>query len=291
MARAARPIAADPARVRKAINEANQFNPRLIKEIEETYRGDVDAGAEALFASRTIYPVWLEYLRAYREKYGPIPEDADPKIQSTFRDFGDVQKEFTQWWLEGGRDLFRENGEIPLVTVESIDEQWTGENDYPKFITLRIPLTVPRDNIDRQIRNILKQCHMGRRLYVHAGSKAKRKLHPRSMYRPEDFRRMLAVWRIAVTGRADHLPENEKKPWWQVAYEAQLAEHFDPHNDTHDRTAEEARRHLTKIASDLYDQAVNVMHNAIRGVFPRDTVPIREAATRKKKKAKRLAHE
>jgi hypothetical protein len=284
MARAARPIATNPAQVRQAINEANTFNPRMIKEIEATYRGDLDPGAEALLASETVYPVWREFLKAYSDKYGPIPADGDPVIISTFTEFGDVHTEFQTWWLEGGRELFRENGEIPLVTVENIDEQWTGEDDYPKSITLRIPLTVPRENIDLQIRNILKQCHMGRRLYRHQAGKAQRKLHPRSMYVSENFKRMLRVWKIAITDRAEDMPEDQKKPWWRVAHEALLAPHIDPYHDTLELLKEEARRHLAKLASDLNDQAIAVMHNAIRGVFPKDTI---DGAPKKPKKSEK----
>ena len=273
MARPTRRIATTPKGVREKIKNASQYNLNLIKEIEASYRSKLDPGAEAKLADeKSIYPEWRGFLAAYRGKYGRPSEHTEEAIRTTFADFGDVDKDFEEWWREGGRELFREDGQVPLVTVVDIDENWSGEKDYPKYITLRIPLTVPRDNIDTQIREILKQCHMGSLLYRHRHSDAKYKLHPRSMYRKTDFKRMLEVWKI-VAENWEGKPEGEKMPWWQIGRDARLAEGVDPERDTIKRTAEESRRHLAKLASDLYDQALNVMYNAVRGEFPKDTVP------------------
>lgn len=271
MARATRKIATTPPEVREKIKKASEYNPHLIKEIEQTYRSDIDPGAEAKLADESIYPLWREYLAAYAGQFGRPSKDAEEAIRKTFKDFGNVDKDFQEWWREGGRELFRENEQIPLVTVVDIDDKWSGADDYPKYITLRIPLTIPRENIDRQIRDILKQCHMGSLLYPHRHGQARYKLHPRSMYRKVDFSRMLEVWKLALRYR-EGKPKNEQMPWWEVGHQARLAEHFDPYHDTYDRLKEESRGHLAKLASELYDQAANVMHNAVRGVFPKDTV-------------------
>jgi len=283
MARPTRRIATTPEGVRKEIKKASDYNLNLIKEIEESYRSKLDAGAEAKLADESVYPEWRSFLAAYKRKHGRPSEGAEEAILTTFKDFGDLDKDFQEWWREGGRELFREDGQVPLVTVVDIDENWSGEKDYPKYITLRIPLTVPRDNIDTQIRQILKQCHMGSLLYRHRHSDAKYKLHPRSMYRKADFKRMLEVWRIVAHNR-EGKPENEQMPWWQIGRDAHLADGVDTERDTIKRSADDSRRHLAKLASDLYDQALKVMYNAVRGVFPKDTVPQGVPGRPKKKK-------
>ena len=82
---------------------------------------------------------------------------------------------------------------------------------------------------------------------------------------------MLRVWMIAKSERIEQ-PEGEQAPWWKVGKLAELAPGVDPENDTPARSKEESRRHLAKVASDLYDQAEAIMHNAIRGEFPKDVI-------------------
>lgn len=61
-------------------------------------------------------------------------------------------------------------------------------------------------------------------------------------------------------------------PWWEIGHLAGLAPGLDPHIDTPARSAQEARQHLASLASNLYEQAEVIMHNAIRGTFPKDQV-------------------
>jgi len=266
-----RQIADNPAAMLEDIKEEITYNPNLIKQIRETYSGDLDPGAEAILAEQTIYPLWREFLQAYAERGGQMADHPDPEVRQTFYDFGDLKGEFRDWWRDEGRELFIETGEIPIITVESIDEDWQGEEDYPKHITLRIPLTVPRENILKQFNDILDQCHMGNLLYRHRHSTAQYSLHPRSKYIRQNFERMLRVWVIAKSERIGK-PEDEQAPWWKVGHLAKLADGVDPHNDTPARSKEESRRHLAKVASDLYEQAEAIMHNAIRGEFPKDVI-------------------
>ena len=266
-----RPIPGNTAEVLENIEEQLGYNPNLIKQIGETYSGNLDPGAEAALAEQTIYRLWREFLQAYAEQEEPTVEHPEAEVRQTFEDFGDLNREFQVWWRDEGRELFIETGEIPVITVESIDQDWQGENEYPKHITLRIPLTVPKENIVKQFNDILKQCHMGSLLYRHRHSTAEYTLHPRSKYILPNFERMLRVWKIARKERIGKT-ENEQAPWWTVGQLAELAPGVDPDNDTRSRSKEESRRHLAKIASDLYDQAEAIMQNAIRGEFPKDDV-------------------
>ena len=163
-----------------------------------------------------------------------------------------------------------------MIGVVELDRDWAGPNGYPEYITLRIPLTVPRDNILKQLNDVLDSCHMGTLLYRHRHSSANYALHPRAKFIRRDFERMLRVWELAQQHREGQ-PEGAKMPWWEIGHLANLAPAMDPYHDTPARDAEEAQRHLTKLASDLHKKAVNVMHNAIRGEFPKSTIDPPEA--------------
>jgi hypothetical protein len=269
MSKTPRQIADNPAAMLEDIDEQLDYNPNLIKQIKETYDGGIDPGAEAALAAQTIYPIWREYLKAYKDHGGQIDGHTEDKIRQTFADFEDLDGDFQNWWLGPGRGLFIEMGEIPIITVEGIDEDWQGEDEYPKHITLKIPLTVPRENILSQFNDILRKCHMGNLLYVHEHSTARYALHARKKFIRINFERMLAVWKLAKEHRE---ATDQPMPWWEIGHRAKLAPGVDPFNDTPARTAAESRQHLAGLASDLYEQANGVMHNAVRGTFPKDEI-------------------
>lgn len=246
------------------------FNPELIKQIPRSYRGELEPGAEAKLAEDTIYPVWREFLRAYEARWGDLPANADAKTRQTFEDFGDLEEEFQKWWRVNGRQLFMEREQLPVITVEDIDEEW-GDGEFPKYVTVRLPLTIPKATILKQLNDVLKLCHLGSRLYRHKFSTAKYKLHPRSKYIRRNFERMLRVWELVMEHR-EGMTEADQMPWWEIGALAGLAPGVDPSKDKGSRTKDEARRHLAKLASDLFEQADAVMHNAVQGVFPKDRI-------------------
>ena len=252
------------------IAEQLTFNRELIKQIPRSYRGELEQGTEAKLAEGTIYPVWRGFLRAYMARWGGLPANADAKTQQTFEDFGDLELEFQQWWSVHGRNLFTERGQLPVVTVEEIDADWVG-GEFPKYVTVRLPLTIPKDAILKQLNEILKRCHLGGRLYRHQFSTARYKLHPRSKYVRRNFERMLRVWELVMEHR-EGKAEADQMPWWEIGALAGLAPGVDPNRDKGTRRKDSARRHLAKLASELFGQAEAIMHNAVRGVFPKDCV-------------------
>ena len=252
------------------VEQSLSFNQDLIKQIPRSYRGRLDPNAEAKLAEATIYPVWREFLRLYKAKQGVLSIESDTKVKETFNDFGDIEQEFQTWWFETGRSLFSERGQIPVITVEEIDEQWAPD-ETPKYITLRLPLTIPKAAIIAQLNEILKRCHLGSRLHRHQFSTAKYKLHPRQKYIRRNFERMLRVWELAMEYR-NGKPEADQMPWWEVGHLARLAPGLDPQSDKGGRRKETTRRHLAKLASDLFEQSEAVMHNAVRGVFGKDKI-------------------
>lgn len=266
-----RKIANNPEQMLREIEEQLTYNLEMIKQLQGTYRGIMNPDDEAQAAEAEIYPLWREYLKAYQERCGDAQENNDEEVQKTFADFGDLDGDFQDWWRDGGRELFVERGPLAVIDVEGLDRDWAGPDDYPKHITLKIPLTVPRDNILKQLNDVLDKCHMGTLLYRHQHSSADYSLYPRSKYIIENFKRMLRVWELTQEKR-EGKPENEKAPWWKIGQLAELSPAMDPEKGTKSHGKAEAQQHLTKLASDLYKKAEKVMHNAIRGEFPKTTI-------------------
>ncbi len=270
--RAQRRISRSAQAMRQQLQQRLQFNPELLKQIARTYRHPLDPGAEALLAQGTVYPLWRDFLLAYRDKKGPLLEEAEQPIRDTFENFGDIDQDFPTWWRVTGREIFKENGEVPVVTVQDLDEGWVGTDGYPKHVTLRIPLTIAKDAILKQVNEVLKCTHMGTGLLRHQHSTARCPLHPRGKYLRSHLERALRVWQLVMDHREGHA-DAEQMPWWEIGHLAQLAPALDPYHDTPSRGREEARQHLASVARDLFTSADAIMQNAVRGSFPNPKNP------------------
>jgi hypothetical protein len=266
-----REIAVNVDQMLEEIQERLNYNLNMIKQIQGTYRGIMDSDEEAQAAEAEIYPLWREYLRAYRDHVGHI-EGHEKEVRQTYEDFGTLEGDFQDWWRNAGRELFIERGPLAVIDVEGIDRNWDGaQGEYPTHITLKIPLTVPRDNILKQFNDVMDKCHMGTLLYRHKHSTANYALYGRSKYIRENFEKMLRVWVLERLHR-EGKPKAEQMPWWEIGHLANLSPAMDPYNDTAVADAEEAQRHLAKLASDLFKKAEKIMHNAVRGEFPKPTI-------------------
>lgn len=267
-----REIAVNVDQMLEEIQEQLNYNLDMIKQLRGTYRGIMDRDEEARAAEAEIYPLWREYLKVYDVRVGRNAKRDEEAVTQTFEDFGNLQNGFQDWWRNAGRELFIERGPLAVIDVEGIDRNWDGaQGEYPTHITLKIPLTVPRDNILKQFNDVLDRCHMGSLLYRHQHSSAQYPLYPRSKYIKENFERMLRVWDLAMEHR-EGKAEEEKWPWWRIGHEANLAPALDPKKGTKAHGKVEAQQHLAKLASDLYKTAQKVMYNAVRGEFPKPTI-------------------
>lgn len=240
-----------------------RYNENLFKDILLSYRRKLDDGTEAIEAENTLYKLWWDYLQAYREvsrQIGAPPEDrADAKIAENSDHFADLTLPFREWWVQHGRELFQERGELPILRVVGMDEEW-GPEGYPKHITVHIPLTIPAEGIRDQLNQLLELCQP-KRVVPHEVSTAKRRLHPRKAYHRKQYEECLAIWIRRKLNPDAHL--------WQIGYEEGLCPTKDPHSETQ-ATKDEARRQLDTATRKKLDQAEALMHFAIRGEFPKE---------------------
>ena len=256
----ARPPAADDAAA--DYNEAAApYNTNLLKELVESYRGDLSAKAEASLAEQSLYGWWWRFLKASPE-YPPTGEALnDQRKKSLYEDFGDLGEDFGEWWAYRGRYLFREQAMVPLVRVvgRAGDRNIYG---HTQSLTLEVPMTITREALLEQLNYIFDRFHPGEKLLRHAHSTAQRKIYPRVRYRRDKLKNLLEVWKLHT--------ERSKLSWYEIGAQLNLsASHVILDRDSAaEQTAK--RTSMAVVAKRLYTQANKIMANALIGEFPRD---------------------
>ena len=131
-------------------------------------------------AESSVYYWWWAFMRLspvfwYARTAGVKP--IDPQIAETYDLVGDLgTRFFSQWWSDTGSRIFAESrrpAKVRQVSIEGID---TIEL-YDKSVLLEIPLTIRKETILKQVKDLLNEMHEGRALDLAATSQATLKLH------------------------------------------------------------------------------------------------------------------
>lgn len=253
------------ARQPAGVNEIEQFDPlspceHLFKELHQTYWNYVSADEEAKLAEDSLYGWWWKFLKASDEYPPRRYEPADPMCEM-HRDFGDLGESFSEWWRYIGRNLFHERAMVPLTQVIEIDQRHLSPGELPGWITVQIPMTIPRATIEAQLEEILRRYHPGNELLRHAASTARRKLYPNKRYHRDQIARLYDVWIL----RKQH-PE---WPLWRIGEELRIAAHLLAEDGDTETTIANKRRELGNRVQALHTKAKKLIKNAARGDFPR----------------------
>lgn len=260
MARRTKKTDAHRIAMRQKMDAQLQYNEHLLKEIQASYRSEMlDSDKEALEAEKTLYRTWWDYLQAYKKAKQDEGIRAQAEVGVSLNLFGDLALSFRDWWKAYGRALFIEREELPIVRVVDMDDEW-GPNEFPKHITLRIPLTITAAGIRTQIDQLLEICQP-KRVMPHKGSGAKMKIHPRGAYHHQHYKDLLSLWK--------HRQSNPNDPLWKIGHDKGLCPTKNPY-DSDQREKDEARRQLDTAAAKQLKQAEALMHFAVRGEFPRE---------------------
>ena len=222
----------------------------------------------ALEAQRDVYGCWWRFLTANPEEYPPRGkargEAERTALHSKFDDLGD---EFRDWWSAHGKDLFREKLPAPIITLIE-PERYVSGQETPEYITVRIPMNMRRERILLQLRTLLELFKPGDQYRRHQHSTAKQTLFPRQRYDPEHYDKLLRVWQHCQPN--ERKPEGQRKPWWMLGEELNLAPALITQNaDVPSRVAEK-HNELGTMTRRLYQQAERMMWHALRGRFPCD---------------------
>ena len=130
-------------------------------------------------ADASIYRCWWEFMRlspvfwyARTRDIDPI----DPKIAETYSLVGDLSDDmFYRWWNTTGRYSFAEAKrphKVEVLDLNNLDQHSFKE----KAFYLEIPLTIRRETILKQVKQMLDEYHDGRSLDLAGTTSAKLKL-------------------------------------------------------------------------------------------------------------------
>ena len=218
----------------------------------------------------TLYNWWWEFLRAaedFPEVRGEMIAKGESLAQAVAendRYFGELGDDFSKWWDAGGHAIFREE-DIPLISVlapKTVGDKFISENG----VILIIPMTISRELIHKQLDEVLEVYHPGDKLKRHKYSTAARPIYSEHRYRSTDFKLLVAVWRLKQANRQN----NDENSWWKIYCDAIGDNKLKAELEKKKANNVGDRIHYAKRAQELYEQASELISNALIGEFPKD---------------------
>jgi len=243
------------------------YRQNLLKEWVNSYTQDLRNRGEELQLNTTLYLIWWEYMQAAFEYAVEPPASIDGRSFDMTRDFGDPKLPFAAWWKAGGRSLFEQLDAIPLISVEDIDRQF-GPDEFPKWITVKIPLTIKKPGIWEQLKKILKEVHPGDNYNPYQHARSKVMILPQKSYLKTKYRKYLEVWKeIQKDIKNSSRPQRDQ---WEIARKLKINTNLDP--DGTSKLSHEIKVELSDQIDRYYTRACEIMDGAILGEFPRHSM-------------------
>jgi hypothetical protein len=224
-------------------------------------------------AKQSPYFWWWAYLRLSKDYWWVCQcqgKADDPRLRSTYRDFGDVfTMPFEDWWRKQGNDLFAERIAPPEVReLDRINMRLSP--GMSSHLLLEIPLNMTEATIVKQVKKILRN-HPSRE--VERRSSAKRPLAKFTGIRKDLLQIAHMTWRMhwesrdpTQTYRIGQIQGS--KSLYQIGKELRLVKTCMPQaTDNVERAAK--RVNGMKVAvSRMLARANYLAENAAIGVFP-----------------------
>jgi hypothetical protein len=261
-----------------AMDLRRQYREDLLKEIHVSYEPlPTDQQdrvrikrEEFLQVQDSVYYYWWLFVQGGMQ----FPSDernplGDPDITRTLAAFGNLNLSFELWWERTGRRMFAEKGELPLIQVVEIDEDFDVRDpeQFPKHITVKIPLTIPAIGIERQLEKILEVCHPGNALKVHESSTADVKIYAKKEAQVAKLAKYLRVW-TAVEEENRNVPNPElRRRYWEIGRDLGYAAGINLEGDYTGSSVN--RTNLQTEIRDIYEKTNRIVANALRGKFPK----------------------
>jgi hypothetical protein len=252
------------------------YNPHLHKEIPQSYEQWLSPEAEAELAEQSLYGAWWAYLKASPDYPPRGPDSHSGPIAELYKDFGELGSSFADWWRRRGRDLFKETEMVPHIELCAYDTEH-GPQEHPAYVVLKIPLTISREAILDQFNQVMKRVHPGNKLLRHSYSTAQRKIYPRPRYHRSTYMKLLEVWQAKQ--------ERPEAAWWDIGEHLNISPALNVTDGDDDSAIADKHRDLGTITRNMYEQAEELMFNALRGEFPKD----KDVVERQKKKKTKVA--
>jgi hypothetical protein len=202
---------------------------------------------------------WYRTLQTSDEYLFCCKQGGKGKLESLYRDFGDVRKDFAPWWMTTGRKIFAETK--PLKKVLQIGRNEIEDLAFDKDrMIIQIPLTMRKQTIMRQIGRHLKEAYANREVDIWKQSTAKRQI-TKSKIRLTTVEMLLKVFQI----KNDNPTLNNYEIGLKAGIDLDILAR-DTSGDT--LSLELEKRRMTIAVSRYLGQAKNLIANAEKGVFP-----------------------
>ena len=239
--------------------EARFLPSEFPRELTKTPLPRVPTQAELEAAETSMYYWWWRFLKESAE-YPPKgrAKERGP-IADLYRDFGNLGNDFRRWWTRTGRKVFSEPTGASVRIL--YDSAWdSGDEDTAEFMVVTIFKNVPRRKIESDFRLLLKDHHPGSDMSERDHKRATRHLSPVARSQDKTFENILAVWRQG----------NVRNPNW-----TDIGRRLPRNPGKKGRVntialAREEPKHHNKRAQAYFRRAKVLLHNAARGLFPKE---------------------
>jgi len=218
----------------------------------------------------TLYKWWWEFQKAAQD-FPKVREEimakseahADAMGKNDYY-FGDLEEDFLRWWASGRNWIFKEK-EIPLLEVIGPTRPYDPEIRKP-YVVVKIPLTISRELIHKQIDEVLAVYHPGDKLKRHKYSTAARPIYSEHRYRTTNFRFLISVWRLKQAA----LQRDDEDSWWKIYCDAMGNANLKTRLGKNTADSASVKVRYAKRAKEAYEQASELIRNALIGEFPKD---------------------
>jgi hypothetical protein len=247
-------------------NTENEFFKAARPGQRRFVRGEGDEIASRL--KGTAYYGWYKTLRASESYRETCRTKGGGRLASLYEDFGDVYMPWDMWVARFGRKIFTERQALPKVEQlrkSDIENLKVTQED----ILLKVPLTISKVTLMRQIGKIIKEKHSGRKLDVFKRSTSKRPLLKSRVQMP-----MVEILLEVNAARAKH----KDMPLWKVGELAGVKIAYMSRVDDKHRilSIDEERRRMAIVTSGYLNKARWLIDNAENGLFPLTRKPTAE---------------
>lgn len=218
-------------------------------------------------ASESLYPWWWECLRLSDDYAAARRGERGEPYARMAEDFGDLGEIFALWWMERGRALFAADvypthvAEITSPDAEikgdTITAWWDGVRPN---VYLRIPLTLERREIMREVGEIVDRELAKQQSEIEAVTQPRRTLYPDQRIRRSSIKIMLQLWKERQT---------TDEPWWQTGERLGHWPQFAGLPTDDEPTLKQKRRIMTLTLQRFYNNAAKLIQFAAQGDFPR----------------------
>ncbi len=213
------------------------------------------------------YYWWWAFLRRNQRYMDCCNNNGSGELAALYKDFGDVRDDdFRLWWNAHGIALFREQPKELFVKELTSKEEWLDEWQASQVLVVAVPLSLPKNQIDKFFARLLKARHGGQR-----GRKALSDSDASSARYPLNrnvsvltLKTQLAVYDAIEANKV----ADRKRALADIGISLRLQPHNTPVSNDSPSTVADKRIQLSSTVSRYYKQARLIIAATADGVFP-----------------------